>query len=147
MHAVATGTHWVINLSLGDEQSRNDTAHQLYVDVFTEFCAADGIAVLAAGNGERFKVCVSCPGDSEDLILCGGAGCTNETAAAAVSAEIVEQIRSWHPCQPVECIASGTCLTVACCQSPTTTITHKLRRKAKTARLKKSPILLHCVLC
>jgi hypothetical protein len=56
MHAVATGTHWVINLSLGDEQPRNDTAHQLYVNAFTQFCAADGVAVLAAGNGEPVRV-------------------------------------------------------------------------------------------
>jgi hypothetical protein len=53
MHVVATRTHWVINLSLGDEMPRNDTAHQLYADVFAEFCAAGGIAVMAAGNGER----------------------------------------------------------------------------------------------
>jgi hypothetical protein len=91
MHAVATGTHWVINLSLGDEQSRNDTAHQLYVDVFTEFCAADGIAVLAAGNGERVRVCVSYPEDSEILLSSDKAASTNGTAAAAEPAQIAEQ--------------------------------------------------------
>ncbi|KAF6261351.1 hypothetical protein COO60DRAFT_1699898 [Scenedesmus sp. NREL 46B-D3] len=53
-HAVETGTHWVVNLSLGDEGSRDDTAHKLYYDTLTEFCAAGGIAVIAAGNG----VCV-----------------------------------------------------------------------------------------
>ncbi|WIA12287.1 hypothetical protein OEZ85_012344 [Tetradesmus obliquus] len=53
-HAVATNTHWVINLSLGDEGLRSDAAHQLYYDAMKAFCAADGIAVMAAGNG----VCV-----------------------------------------------------------------------------------------
>ncbi|WIA32415.1 hypothetical protein OEZ86_003238 [Tetradesmus obliquus] len=51
---VATNTHWVINLSLGDEGLRSDAAHQLYYDAMKAFCAADGIAVMAAGNG----VCV-----------------------------------------------------------------------------------------
>lgn len=51
-HAVATNTHWVINLSLGDEGLRSDAAHQLYYDAMKAFCAADGIAVMAAGNGE-----------------------------------------------------------------------------------------------
>jgi hypothetical protein len=54
-HAVATGTHWVINLSLGYEGLRNDTAHKLYYDALEEFCAADGIAVMAAGNGEQLQ--------------------------------------------------------------------------------------------
>jgi hypothetical protein len=57
---MATGTHWVINLSLGDEGTRNDTAHKLYHDAMAEFCAADGIAVIAAGNGECQAVSHGC---------------------------------------------------------------------------------------
>jgi hypothetical protein len=52
MHAVASNTHWVINLSSSSIRARNNTGHQLYLDAIGELCAAGGIAVLSAGNGE-----------------------------------------------------------------------------------------------
>jgi hypothetical protein len=50
-HAVASNTHWVINLSSSSIRRRNNTGHQLYLDAIGELCAAGGIAVLSAGNG------------------------------------------------------------------------------------------------
>jgi hypothetical protein len=49
-YAVSTKSHYAINLSLGAVDSIADD--QFYQDAFRQFCNADGIALIAAGNGE-----------------------------------------------------------------------------------------------